>query len=77
MKPNSRPVHPRLPSDEDRNIAIIHVVRGNMSKLGLNSAFATFRRVANRVLITYTPNAGTNQQSSDWVNVSTSQATSY
>lgn len=83
MKRRISPVHPFLPSDEDRNVAITHIVRhGNDStalsrRLELPSHFVTFRRGGKTVTATYTPTSRSNMQTSDRVNVSTSQAASY
>jgi hypothetical protein len=74
MKTRTRPRHPFLPPDDERHAAILHVVKGRVDKLVLAQHVATFRRIAARVRVTYTPNAATNHQSTDWVNLSTCQA---
>ena len=74
-----RPPHPFLPLDEERNVAITHVARNVFKPDGLNSKLllrmhiATFRRVAKRIQIMYTPTHATNMQCVDWVNVPTTR----
>lgn len=73
-----RPPCPHLPPDEDRNAAIVYVAHARAAKKlhllkvatrVVGRYIATFRLVAHRVLITYTPSNARNLQSSDWVRV--------
>lgn len=78
MRHQKKPPHTFLPPDEDRNTAIVAVARAryddklvdlSTKRVTLPSHIATFRRRLHNVLITYTPTACSNMQSSDVVRV--------
>lgn len=71
----TRPIHPFLPSDDNRNVAIRHAASciaepvKLREKVSLDFHFATFRRRLHDILITYTPIHQTNKQCTDVVNI--------
>lgn len=78
MRHQKKPPHSFLPPDDDRNTAILAVARAryddklvdlSSKRVVLPSHVATFRCRLHSVLITYTPTARSNMQSSDVVYV--------